>query len=172
MNTSRIIASYEKDTAPLERRLEAAARCETMGFWVAFHFDPMFRYSGWENEYRRVVQAIYATINNPEKIAWISLGGFRTMPSLKKLHYDNPEYRSMFAGEMVLGEDKKLRYFRPIRVEFYRAMQDEIEKYYPETTLYLCMESPEVWKESGMIKRIPRGLPRYLDSRAEKMLFY
>jgi hypothetical protein len=32
------------------------------------------------------------------------------------------------------------------------------------------MESPEVWNEAGMMARIPRGLARYLDERAEEML--
>ena len=32
------------------------------------------------------------------------------------------------------------------------------------------MESPEVWEASGMLGRIPDGLVRYLDKRAEEML--
>jgi hypothetical protein len=63
-----------------------------------------------------------------------------------------------------------LLYFRPYRVAFYTAMQDEFEKHDPGVTLYLCMESKEVWEASGMMKRIPRGLPEYLDKRAERML--
>ncbi len=76
----------------------------------------------------------------------------------------------MFEGEMVLGEDRKLRYFRPIRAEFYRAVQEQIEKHSPATTVYLCMESRDVWGESGMLKRIPQGLVHYLDMRARQML--
>ncbi|MBD3346549.1 MAG: radical SAM protein [Chitinivibrionales bacterium] len=171
MNTPRMINAFEFDTASLEDRLNAAALCEKMGFRVAFHFDPMIYYPEWEHEYRSVVQSIFGSIQNPDKIAWISLGGFRTMPVLKKLHFNNPAYRSLFCGEMVLGEDRKLRYFRPIRVEFYQAMKEEIEKYSPRATLYLCMESPEVWKDCGLITRIPKGLVHYLDRRAEEMLY-
>jgi len=170
MNTEQMIAECEQGTAPLEDRLAAAGRCVEMGFWVAFHFDPMIWYPAWENEYRDVVKRIFNALPDPARIAWWSMGGFRTMPELKKRLSDRHHHLPLFAGEMVLGEDRKLRYFRPIRVAFYQAMRGQIDHYYPRTTLYLCMESPEVWEESGMIKRIPEGLPRYLDSRANEML--
>jgi len=170
MNTLKAIAALERGTASLKERLEAARRCEEMGFWVAFHFDPMVWYPQWKEDYRYVVDRIFSTIKDPEKIAWWSVGGFRTIPSLKKRLRDYNLHLPLFSGEMILGNDGKLRYFRPVRVEFYSAMQDFIEAYSPSITLYLCMESPEVWRASGMVKRIPQGLPRYLDRRAEEML--
>lgn len=170
LNTPAMIEKMEKHTASLEQRLEAASDCIKMGFFVAFHFDPMFVYDGWEQEYRSVVQKIFNRINNPSKIAWVSMGGFRTMPALKTLLKDKNEHLDLFAGELISGEDGKMRYFRPLRVKMYRAMQEEFEAHYPQVTLYLCMESPEVWEECGMKKRIPHGLLNYLDRRAESML--
>jgi spore photoproduct lyase len=73
-------------------------------------------------------------------------------------------------GEMILGEDGKYRYFRPLRTALYRALQEEIIRHFQDTTLYLCMESHEVWHEAGMDYRIPHGLTAYLDARAETML--
>ncbi|HEX2957024.1 MAG TPA: hypothetical protein VHO70_09325 [Chitinispirillaceae bacterium] len=52
----------------------------------------------------------------------------------------------------------------------YKMMQEAFTMYDPLCTLYLCMESPEVWKESGMDHRIPNGLVDYLDKRAEVIL--
>jgi spore photoproduct lyase len=63
-----------------------------------------------------------------------------------------------------------LRYFRPVRTAFYRAMYEEIRNYYPDLTLYLCMESREVWEDSGLVEKIPNGLVHYLDTRAREML--
>ena len=71
---------------------------------------------------------------------------------------------------MITGSDGKLRYFRPIRVAFYRAMQEEFERLDAGVTLYLCMESPDVWEAAGMAGRIPNGLVRYLDDRAKAMI--
>jgi spore photoproduct lyase len=170
MNTPAMIAALEQGTADLEQRLAAARRCVKKGFWVAFHFDPMVHYPGWEEQYRAVVGKIFEAIEQPQKIAWWSMGGFRTMPSLKKMLRAQGSHLPLFNGELVAGEDRKLRYFRPIRIDFYRAMQQEVERYYPRVPLYLCMESPEVWERSGMSKRIPNGLVDYLDTRAEIML--
>jgi spore photoproduct lyase len=170
VNTPHMIDLYEKDTALLQERLNAAAQCEKMGFYVAFHFDPMFYYEGWEGGYRDVVRAIYAHVKDKEKVAWCSLGGFRTNPLLKKHLRTTNGHLPLFSGEMIVGNDGKLRYFRPIRQAFYAVMQDEFENHDPNVTLYLCMESRELWEGSGMMKRIPEGLVRYLDKRAEEII--
>ncbi len=170
MNTPYIISQCEKGTSSLQKRLEAAKECEAMGFWVAFHFDPMVWYKRWDHEYREVVDSIFSSIRNPERIAWVSLGGFRTMSALKNKLREYNRHLPLFSGEMVLGTDRKYRYFRPIRVDFYRTMQETIEKYHQDCTVYLCMENHDVWAEAGMLKRIPHGLTQYLDDRAETML--
>ena len=170
LNTSHVISEFEAGTASLEERLAAAGECERMGFWVAFHFDPMIWYPTWEADYRELVDLTFAALRSPERIAWWSLGGFRAMPRLKKLLKEQKRHLPLFAGEMALAHDRKLRYFRSMRAEFYHAVQEQVEKYSPDTTLYLCMESNEVWRESGMNKRTPHGLVVYLDQRAEQML--
>jgi spore photoproduct lyase len=170
MNTPRMISLLEQNTASLEDRLAAAALSEKMGFWVSFHFDPMIHYDGWEQEYRAVIDRIYSSIKDSNRIAWISLGGFRTIPSLKKLLMQRHQHLPLFSGEMITGMDGKYRYFRPVRVGFYRAMVDQIGKHNPNATVYLCMESLDVWEEAGMIERIPNGLASYLDNRANILL--
>jgi spore photoproduct lyase len=171
MNTPAMINLHEQETASLDARLTAIERCEAMGFYIAIHFDPIFLYPKWNEDYREVVGKIFSYVKNPEKIAWWSMGGFRTSPALKKyLKQTNSHFTIFSSPDLILGEDGKYRYFRPIRVAFYRALQEEIAKYAPQTAVYLCMESPEVWCESGMIDRIPEGLTRYLDDRAEAIL--
>ena len=171
MNTPRMISLFERGTASLDERLKVAKQCLGMGFWVAFHFDPMFWYPAWEKEYRGVVSELLSTVADSSRIAWWSMGGFRSPAALKALLKKTNNHLPLYAmGELVQGEDGKVRYFRPVRVEFYSALRDEVEKHDPAIPLYLCMESPEVWEESGMMGRIPRGLVRYLDARAEKML--
>ena len=46
VNTSRIISEEERRTAPLTARLKAAAKCESWGYPLAFHFDPIVIYDG------------------------------------------------------------------------------------------------------------------------------
>jgi len=170
MNAISRIALFEKGTASLTERLIAAKKCIEMGFNVAFHFDPMFWFDNGPDEYRDVVRKIFDYIKDPSKIAYVSMGGFRTMPSLKPFLKKSASHLPLFSGEMINGADGKLRYFRPIRVALYTAMRVEFERFYPGITLYLCMESPEVWDDSGMRQRIPLGLAAYLDKRAQDIL--
>jgi spore photoproduct lyase len=170
MNTPAMIGLHERNTTSLEDRLKAARECCAMGFWVAFHFDPVIYYPEWKQEYPEVVRRISNYVKDPEKIAWWSMGGFRSAPGLKEHLKKLNMHLPLFSAEMIIGEDGKYRYFRPVRVEFYNTLREEIEKHYSSVPLYLCMESPEVWEESGMMQRIPQGLVRYLDDRAEVML--
>jgi spore photoproduct lyase len=171
MNTPAMIATHERDTAPLADRLAMLSACERMGFFVAVHFDPLFKYDKWETEYRDVVRRIFDHVKNPRSIAWWSMGGFRTNPALKRLLKKDNGHLPLFGqSDLILGEDGKFRYFRPIRIGFYRALQEEVSRHAPDTALYLCMESREVWSEAGMSARIPHGLARYLDDRAARML--
>jgi spore photoproduct lyase len=170
LNTPEIIGRYEEGTASLDERLAAAWRCLDMGFWIAFHFDPIIRYPDWERDYRDLVKRIFSSVRDHRRIAWWSMGGFRTPAALKTLLKKQNRHLPLFSGEMVLGEDGKYRYFRPLRVELYRAIGQEIFAAAPGTCLYLCMESPEVWEASDMNRLIPDGLVRFLDKRAEEML--
>jgi len=56
LNTSRIIDNEEGKTANLKERIISARECQKAGFVIAFHFDPLIHYSGWENEYEEIIQ--------------------------------------------------------------------------------------------------------------------
>ena len=170
LNTPSVIEWMERDTAPLAERFAAARKCLDGGFNVAFHFDPVFRYEGWEREYPAVVDMIYDTVKDTEKIAWISLGCFRSSPALKTHLKKFNEHLPLFSDEMITGNDGKIRYFRPLRVEVYKVMKQAFYTHQHDAPIYFCMESPEVWEETGMMERIPDGLPAYLDKRAETLL--
>ncbi|MFP4015308.1 MAG: radical SAM protein [Chitinispirillaceae bacterium] len=170
LNTEKMVEQLEKGTAPIKKRLEAARYCEEIGFNVAFHFDPMVWYENWEADYRRVVSMIYDHIEDPDRIIWCSVGGFRTMPHLKKQLKSRGEHLPLFAGEMITAADGKLRYPRLLRTAFYKVMDEQFRRFHPDVTLYMCMESREVWESAGMYHRIPHGLTHYLDERARTIL--
>ncbi len=54
------------------------------GYLIGFHFDPMILYPGWEEKYHAVVSTIYGSLK-PDRIMWISLGGFRYPRFLKPI---------------------------------------------------------------------------------------
>jgi spore photoproduct lyase len=168
VNTPRIIAEEERRTASLSARLKAAAKCESWGYRLAFHFDPIVIYDGCESDYERVVKEIFSSVS-PDNIVWVSLGTFRFMPSLKPIIQKRfPDSRIIY-GETVTGLDGKIRYFKPLRIEIYKKIIACIRKHAPQVFIYFCMEDDEVWQQSlGLIPSEQGGLDRMLDEQAIK----
>jgi spore photoproduct lyase len=170
LNTPRVIAHEERNTASLENRILAARKCQKAGFVVAFHFDPLLHYPGWQEEYEEVVQLMEKHLN-PESIIWISIGSFRYMPDLKRIIMRRFPETHIFSGEFVSGLDGKLRYFRPIREEMYACLSERLNRWHEGLGIYLCMETDEVWAQSlGWSPETSANLSRYLDERVRKLM--
>jgi spore photoproduct lyase len=164
------IASLEERGAPsIQKRLEAAKRCQAEGYALGFHFDPLIDHRNWKDSYRRTIELLDKYIS-PRKIAWVSLGCLRFMPLLKPIiRKRHPESRVLRA-EFILGMDGKMRYFKPVRIEMYRFMMEHLIQWHSDCGLYLCMESDDVWEMSmGWSPKDSEGLSRYLDQRARKV---
>jgi spore photoproduct lyase len=145
LNPQSVIDGDEAGAAPLTERLKAASLCQEAGYRLAFHFDPLVHYGGWEADYRGVVEELFALIR-PESISWISMGGLRFSPRMKPVMRERFPLSSLPLGELVPCEDGKLRYFKPIRLSMYRSLLSWIRGRSPELPVYLCMESLEVWR--------------------------
>ena len=85
------------------------------GFRVAFHFDPLIYFPGWEEAYQRTVERLGSAVPS-RAIAWISLGGLRLLPPLRQLMLQRFPSSRIAAQEMVLAPDGKLRYFKSLHV--------------------------------------------------------
>ena len=114
---------------------------------MAFHFDPLIYFPGWEEAYQRIVERLGNAVPS-QAIAWISLGGLRLLPPLRQLMLQRFPRSRIAAQEMVLAPDGKLRYFKSLRVEMYARMREWLTQATPEALVYLCMESPRVWQEA------------------------
>lgn len=149
VNPEKIVESDELGSVSLSKRISTAKKCAEAGYPVAFHFDPIIFYPGWDREYKDVVDLIFSEIK-PQNIAWISLGALRFDPDLKNIIKERfPSSRIIFE-ELEVGKDGKVRYFKPIRIEIFKKMQEIIRSYSKEVYVYLCMESAEVWQASGI----------------------
>ena len=168
LNGPWISVREEKGAASIEKRIEAAKRCQAAGFVLGFHFDPLIPYPGWKEDYGRTIELLAREID-PQRIIWISMGSFRFMPDLKPIIRRRHPGSSVLNGEFILGLDRKMRYFKPIRVELYRYIRGLLEAWHPDLGLYLCMESDDVWEASmGWSPKTSSGLREFLDQRVIK----
>ena len=165
LNTEPVIGSEEGTACTLDDRIRAAYQCQKWGYKLGFHFDPLIYYPGWEDDYKKVVDKLFKTID-PASLCWISLGCFRFIPKLKpviKRRY--PESKILYQ-EFIRGLDGKMRYFKPIRIEMYTRMAEWIKSYYSKIFIYLCMESEEVWEKSiGFAPSSNKDLKKRLDNQ-------
>ncbi len=146
LNPPELIREAEHCAASLEARLKAAQRAANAGFRLAFHFDPIIFFPGWEEAYRRTVERLGSMVS-PADLAWISLGVLRFMPPLRQIIFNRFPHSRLGSEEMVRAPDGKLRYFKNLRVEMYGSLREWLTEALPGVQLYLCMESPRVWRE-------------------------
>jgi len=159
LNPQSIIKTEEKGTPSLKERLLAAKKIQKAGFSLAFHFDPIIYTKDWKKYYKKVIDTLYTCIN--PSFAWISLGTLRGNRGLKTVSEARFPKSSIFYGELLLAEDKKLRYPEFLRKEIYQTMVKYIKEYDNKTPLYLCMENKNTW--SSLKKFSPtKNIENYL----------
>ncbi len=166
VNTPEVIRSQEMGTSALKARLETARICESKGYRLAFHFDPLVIYEGCQADYLKVVDEIFTHVR-PESIVWISMGSFRFMPNLKAIVENRFPESVICYGEFVQGLDNKMRYFKPLRIGLYQKIVQRIKELAPEVLVYFCMEDQEVWEACmGYFPGKQGELGRILDQSA------
>ncbi len=169
LNSPLISATEEKGAATLKQRLEAARQCQGEGFAVSFHFDPLIPHKDWREGYLRTIDLMDRYLKTTG-IIWISMGSLRFMPDLKPIIYKRHPKTAILDGEFITGLDGKVRYFKPIRIELYQFMRQNLEKWHADAGLYLCMESDEIWRKSmGWSPEDSNGLKGFLDGRVRRI---
>ena len=146
LNSFHAGAAEEKGAPGVSARIQAAEEVVRRGYRVAFHFDPLLLYSGWEEGYKEIIDLLLTRIET-RSIAWISLGSLRFPPDLKPVIQQRFPESGIVYQEMIKGMDGKLRYFKPQRMKLYRTIVSYFGKKGDCIPIYFCMESDEVWRK-------------------------
>ena len=146
MNPQAVVKREEYRTANVTDRIAAMKKVADAGYLLAIHFDPMIYYPDWEEGYTELLEQIFSVISQ-EQITWFSIGSLRFNPEMKKVMESNYPGSGATEAEMVLGDDGKVRYIKPLRVEMYRHLYQLLKHYAPDPYIYLCMERWDMWKK-------------------------
>ncbi len=149
LNPRRIVEALEYRTATLAERIDAAHRCAQAGYRVGFHFDPIIYYSGWQEDYESVVDAIFRCIPE-QRIAWISLGCLRMTWKIRQIMEARFPDTDLIFSDQIIGYDGKLRYPERIRRAIYQTMLAYIRHFSKDLCVYLCMEDALLTHELGL----------------------
>lgn len=147
VNAPTIVSKEEHLTASLDERIGAARKAADGGLPVGFHFHPLVRFSGWQEEYASVVDRITGAFS-PEEIVMISLGTLTfTKQALRQLRESGKPTRihqmelTGTAGKYSYPAEVKRRLFTHVHSCFPVSWRTESGPFF-----YLCMESPELWE--------------------------
>lgn len=143
---SEIIANYEAKASLLDERIDSAMKVQSAGYKIGICLDPIICIKGWLESYNNMLDKLFHRVD-VERIAYVSLGGFRYLPSLATAIRERGGDSDLLSGEFVPGIDGKYRYFRPIRSEIYKEIGKVIKSKAPHVKINLCMETPDVWKD-------------------------
>ena len=138
----------------MEGRLNAASLCAKKGYRIGFHLDPIVLIPNWKDAYRGLVDILFDFIPSSQ-IEWVSLGSFRYRSSLKPIIKSRHPKTLLFTGEHLQSKDGKYRYLRPLRNKAYETIQAFLQEKSKELSIYLCMETKEVWE--GVTGKTPRS---------------
>lgn len=135
----------EPGTAVLQERLFAARSCADAGYKIIFVLDPMFHLPDWRERYHKLISQIFSVFS-PEEISYFSLGTFRYTKGMVRALGTNPEFKKLIYNEFVQGNDKKFRYFKPIRAGMYKDVISFIRSFSRFVPVVLSHETPSVWE--------------------------
>ncbi|MCP4650192.1 MAG: hypothetical protein GY853_08965 [PVC group bacterium] len=144
LNPQEIINDEECCVASLKQRLKAAQKVRDQEFSLSFHFDPVIHSPNWEILYKKTIDELYRQLKPPFK--WISIGTLRGTRKLKNAAEQRFSQSNIWYGELLLGDDKKLRYPKFLRKDIYSNMVKWIREYDKHTPVYLCMEDEDCWE--------------------------
>ncbi|MDR2708394.1 MAG: hypothetical protein LBC07_00255 [Elusimicrobiota bacterium] len=147
VNSLKMQTENEFLTPSILERLKAASLCAKAGFNIGFHFDPIIFYSGWRQGYKETVDMIFDMVEN-DAIKWISLGTLRMPSTLKPIIENRFPQTKILDGELILGEDFKLRYLPKLKIEMYQYISKLINSKKSKTQVYLCMENGNTWTKA------------------------
>lgn len=143
MSPEFIVSSVEHKTPSFNERLLAAKKCQEKGYRVGIRLDPIFKYEGWESDYRKMTEKLLNTLN-PERIDYISLGTVKMHKNLVEAITKRFPDSMTILSELIPTEDGKYKPVKFDRVEIYRKMVEWIREFTPEIKIELSLESQEV----------------------------
>ncbi|MCD6433238.1 MAG: hypothetical protein J7L21_04280 [Sulfurimonas sp.] len=146
LNTPTIIKNEEHLTASLDKRIDAARKVADKGVKVGFHFHPIVEYENYLDDYKKVYEKLLQTFSAKE-VALISIGTLTFIkPVIKQLR--EREFRSKITQMPFEDASGKSSYPHAIKVEMFKHAYDSFAPWHKDVFFYLCMEDPEIWKDT------------------------
>lgn len=139
----------EPETAPWDRRIEAAAKCQEAGYHVRFRFSPIIPVRGWRDENRELIELMFRR-TRPDVISLCMFGWMDQAAARSCLDFSLLDEEFAAAMDSAAPFLKGKRYGplpHEARAEIYRFLIAEIRRERPDIPIALCLDTPAMWAE-------------------------
>lgn len=152
---------FEPESAPWDRRVEAARKCQEAGYTVRYRFSPIIPVRNWKEENAELIERIFAR-SKPDVISLCPFGWMDVESARKVLDFSllDPQFVAAMesAAPFLAARGFTAGGGRPIphdaRAYMLKFLIDEIRKYSQTIPVSLCLETVEMWalfgRELGM----------------------
>ena len=152
---------FEPETAPWDRRIEAARTCQEAGYIVRFRFSPIIPVRDWKEENAELIARIFER-TNPDVITLCPFGWMDVETARSVLDFDllDPDFVAAMESAAPFLEARGftsgggLPIPHDARAHILKSLIDEIRKHNRTIPVSLCLETVEMWalfgRELGM----------------------
>lgn len=151
----------EKETAPWDRRIEAARKCQEAGYIIRYRFSPIVPVKNWQEENAELIERIFAR-TKPDVITLCPFGwmSVEEMKSCMDFNLLDPAYVQVmeasapFLAKRGFGHGNGRPIPHDARACLIKFFIDEIRKHSKTIPISMCLETIEMWalfgRELGM----------------------
>lgn len=163
LSPQEVVNNFEPNTASTKDRIESIKYANQLGMLTGLRFEPIILYPVEGIFYKNVVDSVENVVKsykllineifqkvNVKNLHSVTLSCLRLTKKQFKYLLDKKSVLCHF--EMLLCQDKKYRYSRPIRVTIYRQLIEHIKKVSPELNnrILLSFEFKYIWESCGL----------------------
>ncbi len=156
LNPREVVAEFEANVPPVERRIEAMRRCAAAGYPVRAVIMPIIPITDWQSVYERFLMELLTTV----RLDRLTLGGICSYPNAARLTEAklgvSTAITFVSGRPMTKSGDGRARYAADIRVRIYRHLLDVIREMQPGLDVGLCLEERAIFDAVGLASAIGR----------------
>lgn len=149
LTSESVSRDLEPKSGSTIERIEAARRGQQAGYPVRFKFKPIIPVRNWRQECRIMVARVFEK-TRPDNlglctIAWMDAEEFKRTFDVSLL--DTDCVKAMEKSAEAMKNTITGPFPHEVRAEIYGFYLDEIRKHDANVPVFLCTESPEMWRD-------------------------
>lgn len=138
----RVQAEEEVQTATIPERIEAMKTVQKAGYSLGIHFDPVVHHTGWEKNYKKLVDQIFSAVDE-SRIRWVSIGTLRfPVRQVALMRERFPKNRKIY-NNLVSTQRRFMHYPDRLRDAIYTRMREYLNPHIASDKIYISMETEQ-----------------------------